>query len=51
MTTITNGVPRAALKDQTRRFPMNPRGGPMNLNDDQVKAVAAYVYSISRDKK
>ena len=49
--TITNGVPRTALKDQTRRFPMNPRGGPMNLNDDQVKAVAAYVYSISRDKQ
>lgn len=51
VTTITNGVPRTALKDQTRRFPMNPRGGPMNLNDDQVKAVAAYVYSISRDKQ
>ena len=49
--TITTGVPRTALKDQTRRFPMNPRGGPMNLNDDQVKAVAAYVYSISRDRK
>lgn len=48
--TITNGVPRTALKDQSRRFPMNPRGGPMNLNDDQVKAVAAYVYSISRSK-
>lgn len=48
--TITNGVPRTALKDQTRRFPMNPRGGPMNLNDTQVKAVAAYVYSISRAK-
>jgi mono/diheme cytochrome c family protein len=51
VTTITNGVPRTALKDQTRRFPMNPRGGPMNLDDDQVKAVAAYVYSISRDKQ
>ncbi len=48
--TITNGVPRTALKDQTRRFPMNPRGGPMNLTDEQVKAVAAYVYSISRAK-
>jgi mono/diheme cytochrome c family protein len=48
--TITNGVPRTALKDQTRRFPMNPRGGPMNLTDDQVKTVAAYVYSISRAK-
>jgi mono/diheme cytochrome c family protein len=49
--TVTNGVPRTALKDQTRRFPMNPRGGPMNLNDQQVQAVAAYVYSISRDKQ
>ena len=49
--TVTNGVPRTALKDQSRRFPMNPRGGPMNLNDDQVKAVAAYVWSISRDKQ
>ena len=48
--TITTGVPRTALKDQTRRFPMNPRGGPMNLTDDQVKTVAAYVYSISRAK-
>ena len=48
--TITTGVPRTALKDQTRRFPMNPRGGPMNLTDDQVKSVAAYVYSISRAK-
>lgn len=48
--TITTGVPRTALKDQTRRFPMNPRGGPMNLNDEQVKQVAAYVYSISRAK-
>ena len=49
--TITTGVPRAELKDATRRFPMNPRGGPMNLTDDQVKAIAAYVWSISRDKK
>lgn len=49
--TVTNGVPRTALKDQSRRFPMNPRGGPMNLNDDQVKAVAAYVWSISRTKQ
>ncbi len=48
--TITTGVPRAALKDTSRRFPMNPRGGPMNLTDDQVKAVAAYVWSISRAK-
>ena len=44
---ITTGVPRAAIKDSTHRFQMNPRGGPMNLTDDQVKAVAAYVYSLS----
>jgi mono/diheme cytochrome c family protein len=48
--TITTGVPRTALKNTERRFPMNPRGGPMNLTDDQVKAVAAYVWSISRAK-
>ena len=48
---ITTGVARTALNDQTRRFPMNPRGGPMNLSDDQVNAVAAYVYSISRDRR
>lgn len=49
--TITNGVPRASIKDASRRFPMNGRGGPMALNDEQVKAVAAYVWSISRDKQ
>lgn len=49
--TITTGVPRTSVKDATRRFPMNPRGGPMNLTDEQVTAVAAYVWSISRDKK
>jgi mono/diheme cytochrome c family protein len=48
--TITNGVPREKLKDATRRFPMGPRGGPMNLDDAQVRAVAAYVWSISRAK-
>jgi mono/diheme cytochrome c family protein len=45
---VTTGVPKAAVKDSTRRFGMNPRGGPMNLTDDQVRAVAAYVFSISR---
>lgn len=49
--TVTTGVPRSALKDTTRRFPMNPRGGPMKLTDDQVRAVAAYVWSISREKR
>ncbi|MBK7594869.1 MAG: cytochrome c [Gemmatimonadetes bacterium] len=49
--TITNGVPRAAIKDTTHRFPMNARGGPMNLTDPQVKSMAAYVWSISREKR
>jgi mono/diheme cytochrome c family protein len=47
---ITAGVPREALKDSTRR-PMRGRGGPMNLTDEHVRAVSAYVWSISRDKK
>lgn len=48
---ITDGVPREALKDASRRFAMNPRGGPMNLRDSQVRALAAYVHSISRGKE
>ncbi len=47
---ITTGVPRDSLKVTTRR-PMNPRGGPMNLTDDQVRAVASYVFTISRGKR
>jgi mono/diheme cytochrome c family protein len=46
---ITSGVPREQLKDANRR-PMNPRGGPMQLSDERVRAVAAYVWSISRTK-
>ncbi len=48
---ITAGVPRDSLRDTSRRFPMNPRGGPMNLTDPQVSALAAYVWSISRAKQ
>jgi len=48
---ITTGVPRERLKDALRRFAMNPRGGPMQLTDDKVRALAAYVYSISRGKR
>lgn len=47
---ITSGVPAAQIKDPTRKNPMGARGGRMNLNDDQIKAVAAYVWSISRSK-
>ena len=44
---ITTGVPRAAIKDSTHRFQMNPRGGPMNLTDPQIRSVAAYVFRLS----
>lgn len=47
---ITTGVPREKLKDPTRR-PMSPHGGPMQLTDPQVRAVAGYVWSISRAKE
>lgn len=49
--TITTGIPKTAFKDTTRPFAMNPRGGQMNLTDDQVKAVAAYVFTITRARK
>jgi len=40
--TITNGVP----KPKEHPAPMPPKGGAA-LTDDQVKAVAAYEYSLS----
>ena len=46
--TISSGVTKEEMKDQTRRFPMRARGGVQPLlTDEQVKAVAAYVWSIS----
>lgn len=47
---IVRGVPREAITDTTRRFPMRPRGGPMNVTDAQAQDIAAYVVSISRSK-
>jgi mono/diheme cytochrome c family protein len=47
---IVTGVPRAQIKVATRPFAMNPRGGPMNLSDEQASSVAAYIWSISREK-
>ena len=47
---ITNGVPRDSIKVPTHRFAMQPRGTNRNappLSDDQINAVAAYVYSLS----
>ncbi|MEO7082730.1 MAG: c-type cytochrome [Gemmatimonadaceae bacterium] len=46
---ITTGVPGAKIKDANHTIPMRAYGGgtaPM-INDDQVKMVAAYVYSLS----
>ncbi len=48
---IVSGVPREALKGEGRTRAMNPRGGPANLTDEQVQAVAAYVFTISRAKR
>ena len=45
---LPTGVTKEEMKDQTRRFPMRARGGVQPLlTDEQVKAVAAYVWSIS----
>ena len=44
---ITDGVPRTAIKDASHRFQMNPRGGPMNLTDPQIRAIAGYVFRLS----
>jgi mono/diheme cytochrome c family protein len=45
---ITDGVPADAIKDKSHQFAMRPRGGQAPLlTDDEVKAVAAYVYSLS----
>lgn len=46
--TITDGVPLASIKDPTRKFAMSARGGRMALTDDQLMAVGAYVFTISR---
>ena len=46
--TIMTGVPQAEIKDPSHRFNMRARGGVQPLlTDDQVKAVAAYVWSRS----
>lgn len=44
---ITTGVPKEKIKVTTRPNAMNPRGGPMRLTDPQVKALAAYVWTLS----
>jgi mono/diheme cytochrome c family protein len=45
---VMTGVPKAEVKDPSHPYAMNPRGGMTPpLTDDQVKAVAAYVWTIS----
>jgi mono/diheme cytochrome c family protein len=45
---ITEGVPADKIKDKSHPFPMRARGGQAPLlTDDEVKAIAAYVYSLS----
>ena len=45
--TIFWGVRRRDFHDPDRRFEMNPKGG-MNITWDQTRALAAYVWSLSR---
>jgi mono/diheme cytochrome c family protein len=48
VTLITNGVPADQIKDPSHHVPMGGRGGRgVPLTDDQIKAVAAYAYSLS----
>jgi len=45
---ITSGVPADKIKDPAHKIPMGARGGrPTPLTDDQIKSVAADVYSLS----
>jgi len=45
---ITTGVPADQIKDPAHKIPMGARGGrPTPLTDDQIKAVASYVYTLS----
>ena len=45
--TILRGVPFDSLRNKTRRFQMNPRGSNPPLSDDDVKAVAAYLWKLN----
>jgi Cytochrome c, mono- and diheme variants len=49
---ITSGVPQDSIKVKTHEFDMQPRGGNRNpMTDEQIRAVAAYVYSLSHPLK
>jgi cytochrome c oxidase cbb3-type subunit 3 len=45
---ITTGVPKDQIKDPSHQFAMRPGGGGNPpLTEDQIRDVAAYVYSLS----
>jgi len=45
---ITTGVPADQIKDPAHKIPMGARGGRGGpLTDDQIKAVASYVFTLS----
>jgi mono/diheme cytochrome c family protein len=47
---ITNGVPPGGVRDTVHHpFDMHPRGGS-NFSDEQIRDIAAYVWTISRHK-
>lgn len=46
---VTSGFTKDEQKDPQYEYSMNPRGGS-NLSDAQIRAVAAYVWTLSHPK-
>jgi len=47
---VTMGVPESRIRNRSYRLAMHPRGGAMSLSDPDIRAVSAYVWTISRKK-
>ena len=47
---VTTGFTKAEMRSTRYQFAMNPRGG-MNLTDEDIAAVSAYVWTLSRKAK